>query len=86
VETTAWLVLALPLAGAILIAFLSQRAPVRLLGAIGTLAILGAFVSRSLTFLALQDREEEARQVVFVGWDYAAASASTRSSRSSSTR
>jgi len=70
-EITAWLVLAFPLAGAVLIGLLSQRVPAKLLGYVGTLAIGGAFVSAILTFLALQGREEDARQVVFVGWDYA---------------
>ncbi len=70
-ETTAWLVLALPLAGAILIGLLAQHVPKKVCGYLGTLAIGGAFVSAVLTFLALEDREEEARQVVFVGWEYA---------------
>ncbi len=70
-ETTAWLVLAFPLAGAILIGLLAQHVPAKLTGYLGTLAIGGAFVSAVLTFLSLQGREEEARQVVFVGWDYA---------------
>ncbi|MCW3011813.1 MAG: nuoL [Solirubrobacterales bacterium] len=70
-ETTAWLVLAFPLAGAILIGLLAQHVPSKLTGYLGTAAIGGAFVSAVLTFLSLQDREEEARQVVYVGWDYA---------------
>ena len=70
-QTTAWLVLALPLAGAILIGFLSQRVPVRLLGILGTLAILGSFVAGVLTYLSLESRGEEERQVLLTGWDYA---------------
>jgi NADH-quinone oxidoreductase subunit L len=70
-ETTAWLVLAFPLAGAILIGLLAQHVPSKLTGYLGTAAIGGAFVSAVLTFLSLQDRQEEARQVVYVGWDYA---------------
>ncbi len=70
-ETTAWLVLAFPLAGAILIGLLAQHVPHKVAGYLGTAAIAGAFVSAVLTFLSLQDRSEEARQVVFVGWDYA---------------
>ncbi len=70
-QTTAWLVLAFPLAGAILIGLLSRAVPAKVTGYLGTLAIAGAFVSAVLTFLALQDRAEDARQVVFVGWDYA---------------
>jgi len=71
VQTTAWLVLAFPLAGAILIGLLARAVPAKLTGYLGTLAIAGAFVSAVLTFFALQDREEEARQVVFTGWKYA---------------
>ena len=70
-QTTAWLVLAFPLAGAILIGLLAQHVPARLTGILGTLAVGGAFVAAVLTFLALRDRGEEARQVVYVGWDYA---------------
>jgi len=70
-QTTAWLVLAFPLAGAVLIGLLSRAVPAKVTGYLGTLAIAGAFVSAVLTFLSLQDRAENARQVVFVGWDYA---------------
>ncbi len=70
-STTAWLVLAFPLAGAVLIGLLSQHVPAKVCGYLGTLAIAGAFVSAVLTFLSLQDRDAEARQAVFVGWDYA---------------
>ncbi|MBA2348348.1 MAG: NADH-quinone oxidoreductase subunit L [Solirubrobacterales bacterium] len=70
-QTTAWLVLGFPLAGAILIGLLSSRIPAKAAGYIGTASIAGAFVSAILTTLSLQDREEDARQVVFVAWDYA---------------
>ena len=70
-ELSSWLVLAFPLAGAILIGLLGRALPDKVSGLVGTLAILGAFVSAVATFFALQDREEEARQVVFHGWDYA---------------
>ena len=70
-QTTAWLVLAFPLAGAILIGLLAQHVPARVAGVLGTAAIGASFVSALLTFFSLQGREEEARQVVLVGWDYA---------------
>ena len=70
-ETTAWLVLAFPLAGAILIGLMAKAVPAKLTGYLGTLAIAGSFASAVLTFLSLQDRGEEERQVVFVAWDYA---------------
>ncbi len=70
-QTTAWLVLAFPLAGAILIALMARAVPRKLTGYLGTLAIGGAFVCAVLTFLALQGRAEDNRQAVFLGWDYA---------------
>ncbi len=73
-QTTAWLVLGLPLAGAVLIGLLSQHVPHKLLGYLGTLAIGGAFVAAVLTLLSLQDRDEGARQVVYSAWDYASSS------------
>src|SRR4051794_6018023 len=69
--TTAWLVLALPLAGAILNGLLFARIPTRIAGNVGTAAIAAAFVCAILTLLKLQDRPEDARQVVLVGWNYA---------------
>ena len=41
------------------------------MGAIGTLAIAAAFVAAIATFIALQGRGEEEKQVVYVAWDYA---------------
>ncbi len=38
---------------------------------VGTLAIAGAFAAAVATFIALQDRDEHARQVVYVAWNYA---------------
>jgi NADH-quinone oxidoreductase subunit L len=71
-ETTAWLILALPLAGS-LITSLGYKAwgDSKIPGYIGTAAILGAFVCTVLTVLKLQDLEEHARQITYVGWDYA---------------
>jgi NADH-quinone oxidoreductase subunit L len=69
--TFAWLTLAFPLAGALVIAFTSQVLPSRAHGAIGVLAILAAFVSAVLMFIDLQGAAEDAKQVVTHGWDYA---------------
>ncbi|MFL5843265.1 MAG: NADH-quinone oxidoreductase subunit L [Solirubrobacteraceae bacterium] len=70
-ETTAWLILALPLAGSLITSLGYKLWPSRIPGFIGTAAILGAFVCTVLTLLKMQDLDEEARQVVYVGWDYA---------------
>jgi NADH-quinone oxidoreductase subunit L len=69
--TFAWLTLAFPLAGALVIAFTSQVLPSRAHGAIGTLAILLAFASAVGMFVDLQGAAHDARQVVAHGWDYA---------------
>jgi NADH-quinone oxidoreductase subunit L len=71
-ETTAWLILALPLAGSIISAlgyklWGGSKVPAY----IGTGAIAGAFVCTVLTIIKLQDLGEEHRQVLYVGWDYA---------------
>jgi NADH-quinone oxidoreductase subunit L len=70
-QTAAWLVLILPLAGSVLLGLLYRRLPGRTAGLIGTLAIGGAFVAAVVTFLGLQDRGEEHRQVLYVAWSYA---------------
>jgi NADH-quinone oxidoreductase subunit L len=71
-QTTAWLILALPLAGSIVTALGYRVWPgTKTPGYIATGAIFGAFVCAVLTLLSLQDRAEDARQVVYVGWDYA---------------
>src|SRR4051794_27138245 len=71
-QTTAWLILALPLAGCIVTALGYKLWPGnRIPGYIATGAIAAAFVSTVLTVLKLQDLDEDARQVVYVGWDYA---------------
>ena len=69
--TAAWLILLLPLAGAIVCGLGFRTWPGRSVGAIGTLAIAGAFAATVVTFISLQDRGEEHRQVVLVAWDYA---------------
>ena len=69
-ETLGWLVLALPLAGCVLIGLTWRLLPWRAHGAIGTLAIAGSFAFAVLALLELQRLPHEERQVVAVGWDY----------------
>ncbi|WP_354700397.1 NADH-quinone oxidoreductase subunit L [Paraconexibacter sp. AEG42_29] len=70
-QTTAWLVLGLPLAGSILIGLLHKQLKGKAAGYLGTAVLAGAFLCTILTLISLQDRTEEERQVVFVAWDYA---------------
>jgi NADH-quinone oxidoreductase subunit L len=70
-QTSAWLIVLLPLLGCVVIGLGFRALPARVVGAIGTLAIAGAFVASVLTFLSLEDRGEEDRHVVFTAWDYA---------------
>ncbi|UTI64090.1 NADH-quinone oxidoreductase subunit L [Paraconexibacter antarcticus] len=70
-QTTAWLVLGLPLLGAITIGLLHKRLPGKTAGYLGTTLLAGSFLCAVLTLLSLQDRGEAHRQVVFVAWDYA---------------
>jgi NADH-quinone oxidoreductase subunit L len=70
-QTSAWLILLFPLAGTVINSLGYRALPGKTVGWIGTAAILGAFVAAVLTFIALQDRGEEQRQVVYVAWDYA---------------
>jgi NADH-quinone oxidoreductase subunit L len=70
-QTSAWLILLLPLLGCIVLGLGFRVWPARVVGAIGTLAIAAAFVAAVVTFFALEDRGEEERQVVFTAWDYA---------------
>ncbi|MFN8133436.1 MAG: NADH-quinone oxidoreductase subunit L [Solirubrobacteraceae bacterium] len=71
VTTSAWLVLALPLLGAIVIGLGYRVWPGRTPGIIGTLAIFSAFVFAVITLVNLQDRPEDARQVASTLYDYA---------------
>jgi NADH-quinone oxidoreductase subunit L len=66
--TTAWLVLAFPLLGSIVIA-LGYRTLGRAAGWIATGAIAAAFVCAILTFISLQGRSEDARQVGSSLWN-----------------
>src|SRR5919108_3328708 len=70
-QTSAWLILLFPLAGTVINSLGYRALPGKAVGRIGTTAILGAFVAAVLTFIALQDRGEEQRKVVYVAWDYA---------------
>src|SRR4051794_28944267 len=70
-QTSAWLILLFPIAGTILIALGHRSMSDLVIGLVGTAAIAGAFGAAVATFLALQDRDENARQVVYVAWDYA---------------
>ena len=72
--TSAWIVLAAPLVGCLVIALTSKVLSWKVHGWIGTLAIAVSFVAAVATLVALQDRPEDARQVVSVGWNYAVAS------------
>src|ERR671916_3039342 len=71
IETLGWLVLLFPLAGSLIIALAWRALPGRTAGIIGTAAIAASFVSAILTFLELESRGEEERQVRAVAWDYA---------------
>jgi NADH-quinone oxidoreductase subunit L len=70
-QTSAWLILLFPLAGTVVIGLGYRALPARVVGVIGTAAIAAAFVATVATFVALQDRGEEERQVVYVAWNYA---------------
>ncbi len=64
-----WLVLAFPLAGAVLIALTSKLGLGRVYGVIGTLAIFLSFLAAVGAYSELHEE-----QVVAVGWDYAVTS------------
>jgi NADH-quinone oxidoreductase subunit L len=69
--TAAWLVLALPLAGTLIIALGYRVWPGRVAGWIGTLAIAGSFAAAVVTFFDLQSRSEHSKQVASTLYDYA---------------
>jgi NADH-quinone oxidoreductase subunit L len=71
VSTSAWLVLALPLAGALLITLGGRWWAPKAAGWLGTLAIAGAFVFAVITALKLDDLPEEERVAVASLWDLA---------------
>jgi NADH-quinone oxidoreductase subunit L len=70
--TYAWLVIAFPLAGSVLIALLWRVLPGRTAGWIGSAAIGLAFVNAIGALVRLQDKPPEARQLSSSLWDYAA--------------
>jgi NADH-quinone oxidoreductase subunit L len=70
-QTSAWLILLFPIAGTIVIALGHRAMSDRVIGLVGTAAIAGAFAAAVATFVALLGRDEDARQVVYVAWDYA---------------
>ena len=72
--TYGWLVLAFPLGGAVLISLLFKVLPGKAAGFVGTLAIALSFAAAIGAFIQLQSLDEDARQVVSVGWDYAVTS------------
>jgi NADH-quinone oxidoreductase subunit L len=69
--TSAWLILAMPLAGMLVITLGGKLWPGKAAGWIGTLAIAAAFVFAVITFLKLQDLGEEERVVTSKLWDLA---------------
>jgi NADH-quinone oxidoreductase subunit L len=71
--TYAWLVIAFPLAGTVVIALGFRAWPGKLAGWIGTAAILGAFLSAIGALVALQDRPEDARELTSSLYEYASA-------------
>jgi NADH-quinone oxidoreductase subunit L len=71
--TYAWLVLALPLAGSIVIALGFRDWPGKLAGWIGTGAIFAAFLCSIGALVTLEDRPEQAREVTSSLYQYASA-------------
>jgi NADH-quinone oxidoreductase subunit L len=71
--TYAWLVLALPLAGSVVIALGYRAWPGKLAGWIGTGAIFLAFVNAVGALVTLEDRPEDAREVTSSLYEYASA-------------
>jgi len=68
VQTYGWLVLGFPLAGTVLLGLLRPILSGKKAGVIGTLAILLSFLSGVAAVVRLEDRPEDARQVVSSLW------------------
>ncbi|TMM12014.1 MAG: NADH-quinone oxidoreductase subunit L [Actinobacteria bacterium] len=66
-----WLILAIPLAGCVLVALGWRSLPGRSAGWIASAAVLGAFVSALGAFFSLQDRAPASRHVVSNAYAYA---------------
>src|SRR4051794_14145713 len=73
-STWGWLVLAFPLAGAIVCALLYRAPGKKLTGYIGSAAILLSFLSGIGALIKLEDLPEDKRSVVANGWHYAQSS------------
>jgi NADH-quinone oxidoreductase subunit L len=73
-STWGWLVLAFPLAGAIVCALLYRMRGKKLVGYIGSAAILLSFLSGIGALIKLEDLPEDKRSVVSNGWHYAQSS------------
>src|SRR4051812_11039305 len=69
--TWAWLVLAFPLAGTVVLALGFRVWPGRVAGWLGTAMILGAFVCAIGTFVSLMGKDPEQRQIASTLYDYA---------------
>src|SRR3954449_6021005 len=70
----AWLVVAFPLLGTVVIGLGWKVLPGRVPGIIGTLAIFLAFVCAVGAFVSIQDQPEDARVLTSSLWDYAVTS------------
>jgi len=69
--TYGWLVLLFPLLGTLLIAFGFRSLPARLVGWIGTGAIVLAFLAALATLISLEGHSPAQRQLVSSLWSYA---------------
>jgi NADH-quinone oxidoreductase subunit L len=69
--TFAWLTLACPLVGTLLIAFAYRRLPGRSAGWIGTGAILLSFALALCTLVSLQGHAPQDRELTSTLWEYA---------------
>jgi NADH-quinone oxidoreductase subunit L len=76
--TYAWLVLAFPLAGTVVIALLFRVLSARLAGVLGTAAIFASFISAIGAFAMLQDKPEEQRQLTSSLYTYAQAAGNVK--------
>jgi NADH-quinone oxidoreductase subunit L len=73
VEAAAWVCLASPIAGALLITLAGTRISRRAAGYISTLSVAVSFVASVVAFFALHGRDEENRVVVSGAWTWLAA-------------
>jgi NADH-quinone oxidoreductase subunit L len=73
VEAAAWVCLASPLAGALLITLAGTRISRRAAAYLSTLSVAVAFVGATVTFFALLDRSTDDREVTSAAWTWLAA-------------